>query len=370
MSRPGIAFAVLAGLALSAASPALAQHDHGGHDHAAPPAEPPPPAESDPHAGHGMPMDQPMATHAPADPHAGHIMPTGQQMAAPVHADPHAGHMMHHAPAADPDGSHGMDGGHSASAPNAPQGQEIGNAAPPALPTDHAADALFDPAEMARQRLALRQGHGGFSTAMILIELAEYQARKNGDGYRWQGEAWFGGDINRLLVKAEGEGSFGRSPEETELQLLYARAIAPYWNVQLGLRHDFTPDPSRSYAVLGIEGMAPYWFHLSGQIFLSDKGDLRLRAEGSHDLRITQKLILAPRAELNFSARDMPQIGIGSGLSDAELGLRMRYEISRQFAPYVGIEWSAKAGGTARYARAAGEDVHTTNLVAGIRFWF
>jgi copper resistance protein B len=318
--------------ALLIASPALAQHE----GHGAPPVVEPAPA--------------PEPAPKPVDPHASHEMPADVPETAPAASDPHAGHDMSEMPA--------------------DSGGEIGNAPAPAPPEDHAADALFDPAEMARSRDTLRREHGAFSTSMILFDLAEYQARKGGDGYRWEGEAWFGGDINRFMVKTEGEGTFGEPIEDAEVQLLYSRAVAPYWNAHVGVRHDFRPDPSRTYAVVGIEGVAPYWFHLSGQLFLSDKGDFRARAEGSYDQRITQSLILSPRAEFNLSAQDMPAIGVGSGLTDVELGLRLRYEVRKEFAPYIGVEWSRKVGDTARYARIAGEDAGVTNFVAGIRFWF
>ncbi|MCC6479767.1 MAG: copper resistance protein B [Sphingomonadaceae bacterium] len=305
------------------------------------------------HEGHGTPpvvAPEPTPAVKPADPHAGHDMPAKIPEPAPVPSDPHAGHDMGAMPA--------------------DSGGEIGNAPAPAPPEDHAADALFDPAEMARSRDTLRREHGVFNGSMILFDLAEYQARKGGDGYRWEAEAWFGGDIDRFMVKTEGEGTFGEPIDDAEVQLLYSRAVAPYWNAHVGVRHDFRPDPSRTYAVVGIEGVAPYWFHLSGQLFLSDKGDFRARAEGSYDQRITQSLILSPRAEFNLSAQDMPAIGVGSGLTDVELGLRLRYEVRKEFAPYVGVEWSRKVGDTARYASAAGEDASVVNFVAGIRFWF
>lgn len=305
------------------------------------------------HEGHGTPpvvAPEPTPAVKPADPHAGHDMPAKIPEPAPVPSDPHAGHDMGAMPA--------------------DSGGEIGNAPAPAPPEDHAADALFDPAEMARSRDTLRREHGVFNGSMILFDLAEYQARKSGDGYRWEAEAWFGGDIDRFMVKTEGEGTFGEPIDDAEVQLLYSRAVAPYWNAHVGVRHDFRPDPSRTYAVVGIEGVAPYWFHLSGQLFLSDKGDFRARAEGSYDQRITQSLILSPRAEFNLSAQDMPAIGVGSGLTDVELGLRLRYEVRKEFAPYVGVEWSRKVGDTARYASAAGEDASVVNFVAGIRFWF
>ncbi len=266
--------------------------------------------------------------------------------APPPAADPHAGHRMP-APA-----------------------DETATAQAPAPPVDHAADVLFDPTEMAQARKALRHENGGLGNSMILFNLAEVQVRKGADGYRWEGEGWFGGDINRLIVKTEGEGSFGGATEQAEFQLLYGRAISPYFNLEAGVRNDVRPSPSRGYAVIGLEGLAPYWFDVGAQFFVSDKGDVLARLEASYDQRITQKLILQPRAELNFAAQDVPANGLGSGLSDLELGLRLRYEIKREFAPYVGIEWAKKAGKTARFARAAGDDADVVNFVAGVRFWF
>ena len=308
----------------------------------------------------------------PAMPPAGKPSAPPPSKPAQPASDTHAGHTMPDAPSV-PEKPEEMPGneadGHDMSAMQ-PEATDVGNVPAPAPPADHAADALFDPAEMARSREALRRENGAFSGSMILFDLAEFQARKGGDGYRWEGEAWFGGDLDRLLVRTEGEGTFGKPIEDVEIQALYSRAISPYWNAQLGLRHDIVPNPSRTYAVAGVEGIAPYWFHVTGQLFLSDKGDLHARLEASYDERITQRLILQPRAEFNFAAQDVPAIGVGSGLSTFELGARLRYEIRKEFAPYVGVEWSGKTGDTARYARLAGEDPDAVNFVAGIRFWF
>ena len=317
----------------------------------------------------GMEMPAKPSTKEPA-------VPAPSEPAQPAN-DPHAGHTMPDAPSApeEPAEIPGMDmsgsepGGHDMSAMQ-PEATDVGNAPAPAPPTDHAADALFDPAEMARSRGALRRETGAFSGSMILFDLAEYQARKGRDGYRWESEAWFGGDINRLLIKTEGEGTFGRPIEDVEVQALYSRAISPFWNAHIGLRHDIAPNPSRTYAVVGVEGIAPYWLHTTGQLFLSDKGDVLVRLEGSYDERITQRLIFQPRVEFNFSLQDIPAIGIGSGLTSFELGGRLRYEISREFAPYIGVEWSGQTGDTARYTRLAGDKPNAVNFVAGIRFWF
>ena len=206
--------------------------------------------------------------------------------------------------------------------------------------------------------------------AFIGFNLAEYQARKGRDGFRWDGEAWYGGDISRLTLKSEGEGVFGEGIEETETQLLYSRAVGPYFNAQAGIRQDLGPGPDRTYATVGFEGLAPYWFEVEGALFLSHKGDLHGRLEGYYDQRITQRLDLQPMAEVNFALQDVPEIGVGSGLSDMELGLRLRYEIVKEFAPYVGVEWARKVGDTARFARAAGDDADSVSWVMGVRASF
>lgn len=136
------------------------------------------------------------------------------------------------------------------------------------------------------------------------------------------------------------------------------------------MRQDFGHGPDRTHAVIGVEGLAPWWFEVEGALFLSDKGDLTARIEGSYDQRITQRLIVQPMAEIGLAAQDVPESGIGAGLSDIELGLRLRYEIVREFAPYVGIEWARKIGDTARFARADGDDVDSLNVVAGVKLWF
>ena len=246
----------------------------------------------------------------------------------------------------------------------------VGTAPAPAPPTDRAADRFYAPAAMARANAAMRREHGGMAFSQILFNLAEVQARRGGDGYRWDGEGWYGGDIHRLVVKSEGEGAFGDRLDGADVQALYSRAIGPYFDLQAGLRHAIGPGPDRTYAALGVEGLAPYWFEVEAAAFLSDKGDLLARAEAWYDQRLTQRLILQPRIEAGLAAQDMPAQRIGSGLSDVEAGLRLRYELRRTFAPYVGLSWDRRFGDSARFARAAGERAGSTALVAGIRTWF
>ncbi len=326
-------------LLLSAAmllpSAAYAQQDHSAHQ------------------GHDMPAEQTKAEAPPAatDPHAGHDMGNMEQAPAePV--DPHAGHDMSTMPADDSAES------------------DVGDASAPAPPGDHAADAVFGAEVMAKSRKELAYEVGGMGYSLVMLDLAEVGFQKGRETYRFEGEAFTGGNINRFGVKYEGEGAFGGRLDDLELQALYSRAIAPYWNLQAGVRHDIKPDPSRTYLVAGIEGIAPYWFKVNAATFLSNKGEVRARVEASYDQRITQSLILQPRIEANFSFQDIPAIGVGAGLSDFEAGLRLRYEIKQELAPYIGLEWRKQTGATARFSRIAGEDPDTISLVAGIRLWF
>lgn len=245
-----------------------------------------------------------------------------------------------------------------------------GEAPAPSPPSDWYADRLFPRDEMARSREAMMKESGGTSVAFVSFDLAEYVVHKNKDSYRWEGEAWIGGDINRFVFKYEGEGEFRGPLDDLELSGLYSRAISPYWNLQAGIRHDVKPDPSRTYAVIGIEGLAPYWFEVTAAAFLSNKGELRGRIEGYYDQRITQRLILQPRLEANFSAQTIPELGVGAGLSNLELGVRLRYEIKKEFAPYVGFEWIRQFGDSARFTRANGGQVSDPHFVMGVRVWF
>jgi copper resistance protein B len=344
------------------AAPAFGQtpDPHAGHAMPAPAAQPA--AKPDPHAGHTMPAPTPAA-----DPHAGHAAPTAKP-AAPPATDPHAGHTMPaqtSAGPADPHAGHVM-------APAATQtggDLPVGDAPPPPPATDHAADRVFGVSYMDRSRVVLETEHGGARVSKVMLNIAEARLGSDG-GYEWDGEAWYGGDLNRLVLKSEGEGAWNHGVEDAEVQVLYSRAVGLYTDLQVGLRHDVEPGPRRTYATVGFESLFPSWFEAEGAVFLSDKGELLGRLEGSYDFRLAQRLVIQPRAELNFSAEDIPSRGIGSGLSDAELGLRLRYEIKREFAPYVGVVWSRKVGDTADFARAHGEDVDDTRVVLGLRAWF
>ena len=227
-----------------------------------------------------------------------------------------------------------------------------------------------DSDEMAEARETLRQEHGGATTTMLLGERLEY-GFDDDQRYLWDLQGWTGGDLSRLWIKSEGEySSDSEQFESAEIQALYSRAISRYFDLQVGVRHDFEPGPSRSHLVLGAQGLAPYWFELDTVLFLSEDGDLTARVEAEYDVLLTQRLIAQPRAELELAARDVPELGIGSGLSAVELDLRLRYEMRREFAPYLGLSWEKLVGDTSDFARAAGEPTNSLFLVIGLRFWY
>lgn len=316
------------------------------------PAHPAPPMSTMP----GMAMPATASSPTPMDSMPGMAMPTTTPTDAPMADMPG----MVNSQAATPSGAPDMPNVAPPEPPHSP---------PPPPPTDHAADRVYGPVAMGAARAQLRREHGGTTISKVMANVAEYQSRPGGGGYRWDGEAWIGGDINRFVVRSEGEGARRDGLEAGEAQALYSRAIGPYTDLQAGVRQDFSPR-GRTYVTVGFQSLAPYWFDLSGALFLSTTGELLGRLEAIYDLRLTQRLILQPRVELNFAAQDTVVTRRGSGLSNAELGLRLRYEITREFAPYVGLSWDRKLGKTADYARALGEGAGGLIFVAGIRTWF
>ena len=190
-----------------------------------------------------------------------------------------------------------------------------------------------------------------------------------GANFRWEGEGWAGTDTNRLVLKTEGTVSKG-AVEDGDQELLYARPISTYFNLQGGLRYDLDSAPRRGWAAFGIEGLAPLFFHVSATGYVSDQGHWAGRLEGNYDLLLTQTLILQPQLEMNFYSKSDPARGISAGLSDLDAGLRLRYEITRKFAPYIGVAYENKFGDTARFARLGGEHASDLRFSAGVRIWF
>jgi copper resistance protein B len=242
----------------------------------------------------------------------------------------------------------------------------VGNEPAPEAPADHAAERFYSAGEMEAARAQLRREHGGAIVSTVRVDLAELQFSDDETSFHWEGEGWIGGDIDRFVFKTEGEANED-DVESAEVQGLYSRAIGPYFDLQAGVRYDIEPSLNRAYAVIGFEGVAPYWFETTGALFVSGEGELSGRLEGSYDARLTQRFILQPRAEINLSADDVAELGVGTGLTDLELGLRLRYDITRTFAPYVGVAYETKLGDTADYARDAGEEASDTRFVFGVR---
>lgn len=225
--------------------------------------------------------------------------------------------------------------------------------------------------DMHAAREHMLQHHGDSINSLLIAERFE---QRKGDGEAaldWEAQGWIGKDLDRLWFKTEGEG-YGDSNDEQEgeVQLLYSRAVAPFWDLQAGLRQDFGPGERRTHAAFGVQGLAPYWFETDLAAFVSERGDLSARVEVEYELLFTQRLILQPRVEVNYQASDDIAAGVGKGLSEVVLSLRLRYEILREFAPYLGIGWSRRYGSTADLRRAGGHGVEEGSVVIGLRFWY
>lgn len=243
-------------------------------------------------------------------------------------------------------------------------------ATPPVTGEANAADLYFDPAAMARAREQLITENGGMRTHAFILEQLEAGFDDESETYAWHVQGWYGGDVHRLWWKSEGEGAFGEEIEHAELQLLYSRAVTPYFDLQAGVRQSYLDSEDRTDLVLGVQGLAPYWFEVGAAAFVSTGGDVTARAEAEYDLRLTQKLILQPSAELNLAAQDIPDLDVGAGFTDANVGVRLRYEISRSFAPYVGVEWTSALGETRDIRESLGADTQSTRAVIGLRALF
>lgn len=211
--------------------------------------------------------------------------------------------------------------------------------------------------------------------AYLLTELLEYRHTESEGSLRWDIYGWVGGDYNRLWVKTEGShAAYGGVSGEADAELLYGRLVSPYWDFQIGVREEWRygrgPERSRASAVIGFQGLAPYWFDLEPSLFVSERGDVSARLTADYDLFLTQRLILQPRLETFVAVQKVEEFGIGPGINNVDLGLRLRYEITRKFAPYFGFSWKRELGETATLSRREGKDVDERSFVAGLRLWF
>ena len=254
--------------------------------------------------------------------------------------------------------------------------------APTAPPEDHSAHQspatplppFIPPVTDADRQAAFPdvQGHTVHDMSVnyfVLFDQLEWQTGSGSDAFSWDTKGWVGQDRNRLWFRTEGDRAGGRT-EQAQVNLLYGRAIARWWDVTAGVRLDTLPDTPRSALALGVQGLAPYWFEVEASAYIEPSGRTHVRFETEYDLLITNRLVLQPLVEFEVYGRADRERLIGTGLSTGELGLRLRYEFRREFAPYVGVVWTRKFFGTADLARAAGQDVAGTRLAVGLRTWF
>ncbi|MET0000621.1 MAG: copper resistance protein B [Candidatus Thiodiazotropha lotti] len=203
----------------------------------------------------------------------------------------------------------------------------------------------------------------------VMIDQLETRITDGSNPLVLEADAWVGYDLHKFWFKTDVERVDGET-EEAEIQLLYSRAISPFWDIQAGWRRDIKPKPDRDYLTLAFKGLAPYLFEVDAGLFIGESGRINARLDAEYEYMLTQKWVLSPELSMNLYSKDDEERGIGSGLSDMSLGLRLRYEIRREFAPYIGVNWRKQFGGTADFTEAEDEDTSDTQFVVGIRAWF
>ena len=366
----------LAPLAMAVLLPSVAAaQDHSQH-HA-------PVQQQDEQAAHAQHHAQPKpAQPEQAQDHSQHHEPAQHQAASPAVQGDHS----QHEPATDAPVDHSrhpratdapVDHSQHRPAPDAPADHSQHDHAAMGHAPSPASDAPRTPIPPVTDadRAAARPPSGGHAMhdhglqSLVQFNRLEAFDADEGRGLEWEGQAWIGGDIHKLWLRSEGERADGHT-ESADLEVLYARAVTPWWDVVAGVRHDFRPGASQDFAAIGVMGLAPYKFEVAATAYVGQGGQTAARIEAEYEMLLTNRLILQPLVELEAYGKDDARRGIGSGLSTAEAGLRLRYEITRQFAPYIGVvrEWSF--GRTADLRREEGEATSDTRFVAGIRVWF
>lgn len=235
---------------------------------------------------------------------------------------------------------------------------------PPFIPpvTDEVRKAAFPDVE----------GHAVHDRGMhyfVLFDQLEWQAAEDGTGGSIDSRGWIGRDRDRLWFRVEGDGEGGRVGE-AQTHVLYGRQFARYWDLVGGIRQDFRPGPAQTWAAFGLQGLAPYWFEIEATGYVGASGRTSARVEVEYELLFTNRLVLQPLFEAELFGKSDPERDVGAGLSTTNLGFRLRYEIKREFAPYLGITWNNKWGKTADFAEAAGESTGGARFVTGLRLWF
>jgi len=348
----------------SADSPKTPMQDMAGMDHANMPGMTPP-SDAKPAPRPKKSKKKPVTSKPPADAMASddmqgmdHASMPGMEKNAP-HKPAAMPGMDHGAmPAMHPDAMPGM-----GAMPGMTMGAMQGGKAPPnARSPDYSDGVTYGP--MKGMDMA-----DNASMGMLLIDQLEAFHASDANGQTWEAEAWYGNDVNKLWLRTEGERSDGKL-EDADLEAFWNRNIATFWSTQLGVRHDFGEGPSRTWAAFGVQGLSPYWFELEATVYVGQSGRTAARLRAEYELLLTQRLILQPEAEINLYGKDDPARRIGSGLSDVEAGLRLRYEVNRQFAPYIGVNLIRRVGSTADFAREDSQPVFDRQIVAGVRLWF
>jgi copper resistance protein B len=301
-----------------------------------------------------------------AEDHSQHQQPAQQTDEHAQHQQmQHNEHAQHEQPAEQSDDQsehqHDEHAGHNMPAADEPTESEQAHI-PPDPPQHVMGDMSSD------RMIELMQMEDVAPYSMLLLDQLEWQNRSGAEALSWEFDAWYGDDYNKIWFETEGERADGE--EDGRLEMMWDHIIAPWWSLQTGLRQDFGPGPKRNWLDLGIQGMAPYFFDIDAALYVGEEGRTSARFSVEYDMLITQRLILQPELEVRAFGKDDPENGIGSGLSDMELGLRLRYEIRRELAPYVGLHWERKFGKTADFARDEGEDPSEVVVVAGVHAWF
>lgn len=270
------------------------------------------------------------------------------QTGTPAPVDPHAGHVM--APLV-------------AKAADSPaQDTQV-----PVTPIPPVTDG--DRAAAFPQDLEGHAVHDGAVHYMVLFDQLEWQTGGGASGLNWDTKTWVGTDLNRVWLRSEGATADGEV-EDAEAHALYGRSFARWWDVVVGVRQDFRPGPGQTWAAVGIQGLAPQWFEVEATLYVGESAATLARFEAEYEVVLTNRLMLQPLIEVNVFGKALPERGIGAGLSTLETGIRLRYEIRRELAPYLGLLWQRKFFGTADHARAAGDSVGGWRAAMGLRLWF
>ncbi len=291
---------------------------------------------------------------AVADPHAGHVMPQPVPEPQPAAEMDHAA-MGHEMPETAEPIDHAAMGHEMPAAPSEPREP---------IPELSDADRLA-----AFPEVAGHAAHDNSIHSFWLLDRLETWDADEGAGLGWEADAWIGTDLDRVWLRSEGE-RVDDHTESADVEALYGRSISRWWDVVAGIRHDFGEGPSQTWAAIGVMGLAPYKYELEATAYIGQSGQTAARIEAEYDTLLTNRLILQWQGELEFHGKTDELRGIGSGLGTIEVGVRLRYEVTRKFAPYIGVVWERAFGRTADFRRAALEDINDTRLVAGMRIWF